>query len=57
MHIVVEGTCDGIPAGDVTLTVWFGKCIGFNTMGNCYFGWGGSQHILISETFVERVMV
>ena len=57
MYIVVEGTCDGIPAGDVTLTVWVGKCRGMSTVGDCHFEWSSYNHMLISETFVDRVMV
>ena len=55
--ILVEGICEGIPAGDVTITIWAGKCKGFNQKGNCHFGWGSYQHMLISETFVEREII
>ena len=51
---LVEGVCDGIPAGDVTITIWAGKCKGISVVGDCYFGWNSYQHMLISETFVER---
>ena len=55
MHLLlVEGICDGIPAGDVTITIWAGKCKGFGQIGHCHFGWNSYLHMLISETFVER---
>ena len=54
LHVLVEGICDGIPAGDVTITIWAGKCKGISVVGDCYFGWNSYQHMLISETFVER---
>ena len=55
--ILVEGICDGIPAGDVTITIWAGKCKGYSNVGDCYFGLTESQQMLISETFVEREII
>ena len=53
----VEGICEGIPAGNVTVTIWAGKCKGFDKIGDCSFGWNSYQHMLISETYVDREII
>ena len=50
----VDGICEGIGAGTVTLNLNAGICKGFSQAGECYFGWNSWVHLMVSETFVER---
>ena len=55
--IAVEGICEGISSGTVTLSLAAGKCKGYSRAGECYWGWNSYVHLMISESFVEREII
>ena len=54
---IVEGTCSDLPAGPIDIEIYAGKCYGETKLGECYFGWNGDTHIMVSETFMEREII
>lgn len=50
----VEGICEEIPEGTVTISVYAGICKDHSRAGECYFGWNSYTHLMISESFIER---
>lgn len=57
MLVVVEGICEGIPAGTVTLAIYAGICSENSVAGDCWFGWNSYPQILVSESYVEREII
>lgn len=56
-HCSVDGICEGIPAGTVTLNLYAGTCRGHTSAGEVYYGWRSSTHLMIAETFVNRQVI
>ena len=52
--ISVDGICEEIPAGTVTITVSAGLCKGQTIAGESYLGWNSWLNVLAAETFVDR---
>lgn len=57
IYSVVEGTCDGVSAGTVSLTVNKGICKGLTVAGDCMFGWNSYVSLMVSETFHDRTII
>lgn len=55
-YFTVEGICQGIPAGNVTITVNNGVCEGSPIRHGCYLGWQGALQIFMAESFIERTI-
>ena len=53
---VVEGTCQKISRGTVTIEVSAGICKGHSKVGDCMFGWNSWTHVMISETYTETII-
>lgn len=55
--IIVDGVCEGIDAGLVTVKLLGGRCKLYSNIGSCWFGWHNSIHLMISEVFVDRQII
>ena len=57
LGFVVEGICEGIPAGYVQVMIRAGVCKNTPQPGDCLFGWYSDAHFMISETYVDREII
>ncbi|XP_067931283.1 collagen triple helix repeat-containing protein 1-like [Watersipora subatra] len=55
--ILIEGICEGIPAGDVNLSVHVGYCKDQVSIADCHFGHKSYDHVMASEVYAEREII
>jgi len=55
--LVVDGICEGLPAGTMQIQFASGKCRGETLAGEAYMGWNSFINIMIAETYVEREVI
>ncbi|KAF6023237.1 hypothetical protein EB796_018451 [Bugula neritina] len=55
--IIVEGICEGIPAGVTQLTLHAGMCHGHTSSGLCWLGYCSYVHVSVAETYVSREII
>ena len=53
----MDGDCDGIDSGPVSISLHAGRCPGYSADGQCSFGWQQSVQLMVSETFMDRDVV
>ena len=50
-HRQIEGYCENIPAGQITVAIYIGNCARWSsTIYDGYTGWDSTSRIMIEET-------